>query len=252
MNIKTVVRDLLFPPRCIACRKLLPRGGKDAAFCVSCGEKWKRERHAQCPVCGLQYDLCQCIPSPMKRAGCKKLIKLVPYNKEGERCRVARQVILGVKHQARTRAFDFLAGELAPYLERAVREAERTESLPTVISFLPRSKRAKRENGFDQAEKLALALSERTGIEMRPVLSRVGDGKPQKTLLAAERYENMKHAFAVSGDVKGYRVILADDLVTTGASVAAASHLLRAAGAAEIFAVSIGVTEEKKAHLVRL
>ena len=150
---------------------------------------------------------------------------------------------------ARARAFAHYAAMLREPLVRLLAERQAKQAIShTVIAFLPRARKRVRKFGFDQAKELAKALSLETGYELLPLLKRVRDGKPQKSLTSRERRENIKGSFAVCGDVKGKRVILVDDLVTTGEGMAEAVRLLRAAGGADVVCVSVAMTLKKTAH----
>ena len=194
----------------------------------------------RCEKCGQSYFSCLCAPAQLKKAGCVGLIKLSPYREEGDAW-VARRMILGMKRRPRSAAFSFVAKELS----HSVREwlsAREQEELPTVITHLPRAPRRVRQYGFDQAEQLARLLSLELGIPHRTLLRRVRDGREQKKLHAGERQENMKGAFRAVGDCTGCRVLLVDDLVTTGAGMAEATRVLREADATELCGVVMAAT----------
>lgn len=247
-RVVSLLRELLFPPRCIGCgERLSPGTGKKGSpyFCTECAPKWENDQLSQCPECYAAYCDCRCVPSIMSRAGVKEWVKLAPYH--GDRgTSVTDRVIRGMKHEPRRRSFDCCARSLAPLLLSALEKAE--EKVPisrTVIGCLPRSREKVRQYGFDQARELAKTLSRETGIPFSAVLRRVKDGVPQKSLGVRKRQENLRGAFALQKDVKGLRVILVDDLVTTGAGMAEAARVLRQGGAFEIWCVSVAVTPKK-------
>ena len=89
-----------------------------------------------------------------------------------------------------------------------------------------------RSRGYDQAWLLARVVAERTGLPLRIPLRRIRLAVPQVTLDRAARAENLRGAYvAEAGALRGARVALVDDVATTGATLAAASGALRAAGA---------------------
>lgn len=86
------------------------------------------------------------------------------------------------------------------------------------------------ERGFNQAASIAKHLP----FPLWHALERVRDTPSQRTVTASQRFSNVRGAFAASRDLAGARLILIDDVVTTGATVQAASLALKRAGAAHI------------------
>ena len=243
------INALLFPPRCAACGQLMRPDSIDChgALCKKCAGFFAREMRTQCKHCFLEYHACRCVPSVLK-SGVAAYIKLAPYGDEGE-VSVTRQLVLGIKKSPMRHTFRFLGAELAVGVRAAVeacdrlREKEGKKALETVITYLPRSKRTRSRRGFDQAKELAHALSLETGFCFVPLLARVRDGRMQKTLTRAQRAENLRGAFAKIGeDIAQKRVLLVDDVVTTGAGMSECARVLEAA---EIIAVSVAFTEKK-------
>lgn len=244
-RIFTVIAALFFPPRCAGCGKRLPPPveKEGAAFCAECAKNWQSAMRVQCTQCFQPYSSCQCQPHEMKRAGVHALLKLAPYN--AEKSHAVRATVSCLKTHALQRVFDALAVELAPGVLAALEKGEcRAEQ--TVITHLPRTKRALRRAGFDQAAELARALSRQTGISYVAHLKKVRDTRPQKTLSAVERRRNLQGSFAVTGDVKGKCVILVDDVVTTGAGMGVCATLLRQHGADKVIGAAIALTEKTK------
>lgn len=204
----------------------------------------------QCARCFLEYCTCRCVPSGLRARGVSSYIKLAPYD-ISEWDSVTRRLVLGVKENQTRHIFSFLASELSVGVRAAVaasdksREKQGKAPLETVITYLPRSKRGVNRFGFDQASALARALAKKCGYRFVPLLTRVHDARVQKTLTRRERAENLKGAFAKKGpDVSGFRVLLVDDVVTTGASMAECAKLLPCV---ELVAVSVAYTEKKRA-----
>jgi predicted amidophosphoribosyltransferase len=95
--------------------------------------------------------------------------------------------------------------------------------------------RRRRERGFNQSEDLARHL----GVPAVPVLRRVKATRPQVDLPAAARRDNVRDAFAMRRVIRRQSVIvLVDDVATTGATLEACARVLKAAGAAEIRALT--------------
>jgi ComF family protein len=222
-------------------------GGEPAPyFCPDCRKELAYQVLAQCPDCFAAYCDCRCQPTVMHKAGSAALRKLAPYGMENEP-RVVERLVHNIKTYPRGRVFRACVEEwaslLAPELEKLQKKSAFSR---TVITFLPRSRKKVLRYGFDQARELAMALSQRTGYPMLPLLKRVRDGKAQKSLTVKERRENLRGAFALVGDPTDCCVVLVDDIVTTGAGMAEAVRMLKGAGAVEVLCLSIAVTAKKK------
>ena len=110
-----------------------------------------------------------------------------------------------------------------------------------VLIPLPLSKKRSRERGFNQVEKVCEALPTQLRQHIdTAILTRTVHTKLQKTLSRPERFLNVAGVFSVSNPekVQGKRVILIDDVLTTGATLDEAAHVLRQAGA-EVAAVAL-------------
>ena len=120
----------------------------------------------------------------------------------------------------------------APWVEPALERAD-------LLLPMPLSRERLQERGFNQALLLAQALV--PSKTQAHVLLRVRHTPPQSSLSRAARLDNVRHAFAMeplhSAAVAGKRVVLVDDVMTSGASLTAAAQCLRQAGAAHITAL---------------
>jgi ComF family protein len=97
------------------------------------------------------------------------------------------------------------------------------------------------QRGFNQAELLAQPIARAYRLPVSPVLRRVRLGRRQAGLAGQARYKNLQGAFQVArgARVQGKRVLLIDDVLTTGSTLAAAAAVLKAAGAAEVCALTV-------------
>ncbi len=125
-----------------------------------------------------------------------------------------------------------------PWVEPALEAADHVLPMPLTRQRL-------RSRGFNQALVLARQLApDKTRTQL---LLRVKDTPPQRTLKRADRLTSVRDAFAVeplrAAQLKGARVVLIDDVMTTGASLFAAARVLRAAGAAHITGLVIARTQ---------
>lgn len=232
---------LLFPPKCAACKVLLDWYETDGvtALCPSCLEKWIAEKNVTCGICGKKVTHCSCVTGEMRKARCAGFRKLTYYQGR-TREPVPNRLIYHIKESRSAQTHAFLARELQSAIEELLPCAEDRQN--TVLTYVPRGRSAKIKYGTDQAEELARALAKVTDLPCRKLIRRAsGRGGEQKTLSASARLKNATHSFVLSRgvDVRGKTVVLVDDIVTTGASMATCTRLLRHVGAQQVYCLSI-------------
>jgi ComF family protein len=238
-----LLSKLLFPPKCTSCLKLLDFETPDnMALCPDCENLWVSEQKETCGVCAKEIGLCSCVTDRMQKARCKGFYKLIYYI-PAKRSQVQNRLIYSIKQSRDQRTVAFLAEHLLQSLELLLQENDlRREDV--ILTYIPRGTPAKLQYGTDQAKALARELARLSCVEMQPLLRRNrGRGKQQKKLRGDARYQNAKRSFApIKEDplfLKGKSVILIDDIVTTGASIAACARLLRKMGAKSIYALAV-------------
>ena len=104
-------------------------------------------------------------------------------------------------------------------------------------------RKKERKRGYNQAEVFAKSLADYSGIPVDGrLVGRVRNTTPQKELNDQERKKNLKEAFALIREDAGYRkVLLIDDIYTTGSTVDAIAEVLRSAGVEEIYFLCISI-----------
>jgi ComF family protein len=213
--------DLLYPPHCAACGEGLSSSAEEP-FCGVCREAVDPLPRgcARCgmpgpdPVCGA------CLADPPAFAGCAA---------GGLFGGPLADAIHALKYQDRPA----LARPLGAWLAARVQVPPEALVVP-----IPLARRRRLERGYDQAALLARALARATGRAgaLAPAaLARVRETSPQVGRTRAQRRANVAGAFrADARQVGGRSVLLVDDVVTTGATAAAAAEALRQAGARSI------------------
>ena len=206
--MKDFLITLVFPHKCAACGKTMP-GGRTEMLCETCDRQLHAITEPRCkrcskPVDDLTQELCEdCAKREFIVSGGKALYR---YDER------MQQVIRQFKYEGR-----FEIGAVC----------------------LSHKKRL-RFRGFNQAEILAEKLGECLDIPVRTeVLVRTEDTKPQKTLDVHKRIANLQKGFAVTRPVEGRRILLVDDIYTTGATLEACGNVLKRAGAEKICFVSL-------------
>ncbi|MCA1690749.1 MAG: ComF family protein [Acidimicrobiales bacterium] len=141
-----------------------------------------------------------------------------------------REVVARLKYRNARSALPFLASGMAELVPAASVDA---------VTWVPTTPARRRQRGFDQAELLARAVARRLRRPCRPYLRRV-PGRPQTGQALAERRRGP--TFRARGRPPA-RVLLVDDVVTTGATAASASRTLRQAGVREVLLVAAARTQ---------
>jgi ComF family protein len=119
-----------------------------------------------------------------------------------------------------------------------------------VLIPVPLGAARRRSRGYNQSEELARALGGRCGLPVSHCLTRNRETRSQTALTPEERAANLRAAFVVRGEVPA-RVVLVDDVFTTGATLRSAAEALLAAGATRVSAVTFGRAEPPLAAISR-
>jgi ComF family protein len=148
---------------------------------------------------------------------------------------VASDLVLDVIHRYKYGRAVWFEAFLAGLLERQARPELQSQDWDW-IAPVPLFPVKEREREFNQAARLAAQLGRATGIPVNErMLQRVRHTRTQTQLTRPERAANMRGAFAAGTvDLRGVRVVLVDDVLTTGATTNACAEALRAAGAADV------------------
>lgn len=227
----------LFVPKCAVCGERLDHD-KTVPLCNKCLLDWEREKLADCPNCGQKVENCWCGIPQDKRHYIYAERHLSYYS--SHRDSVTKRIVFSIKRKKNLPVFDMLADELA--------EAVRFD-FPVNGDFIlvnvPRSRASVTEYGFDQSLILCKKISLRLGIPVNEVLVHKGEGI-QKSLDTKLRVENARKSYFIDPQkkeiVKGKKVILVDDIVTTGATVSRCAMLVKRAGAERVYVLSIAKT----------
>jgi len=218
--------DWLFPARCLLCG-----GAGEGArmLCVPCDEALARNTiccprcaeplAAPAPVCG------RCLRKPPAFVhACVPLLYAYPLD----------ALLTRLKFGGDLAAARLLGEWVAAAATAAVPQA------PDLIVPMPLARRRLAERGYNQALELARPLSRRTGARLAPAaLRRVRDTAAQSGLDRKARRANVRAAFLADSSVRGARVWLVDDIVTTAATARSAASAIKRAGAREVVLVAV-------------
>lgn len=247
---REVLLDALLPPLCWLCRSGRTVDGLgcarhalagsgfavDEARCAGCLERLPEGVPAAAAV--------HCAECRRTTRGYRRLLAHGAYRTgEGAEPAPLREWILAFKHGRRADLARPLGALLAEVLRRSGRPEERVCLVPVPLHPLRRL-----ERGHDQAAGLARAVGEALGIPVARVLTRARWTPPQGSAAARSRSANVSGAFvARDGGLAGRAVTLVDDVVTSGATVAEAARVLRAAGAGRVAVLALAKVDRRGA-----
>jgi len=130
---------------------------------------------------------------------------------------------------------------IAPELGQLLADYLASSPVPgDALAPVPLHKRRLRSRGYNQSVLLAREVGKRTGLPvMEDALVRTRNTRPQVSLSREERVRNVEGSFACTGKVKGLRIILVDDVVTTGSTLSACAAALRAEGVESVWGLAL-------------
>ncbi|MBB5752464.1 ComF family protein [Prosthecomicrobium pneumaticum] len=220
--------DLVLPPTCLACDAHI---GRDGALCALC---WGAVAFIERPFCErlaipFGYDIgpgalsAEAIADPPPFG---RLRAVAVYDE------ISAKLVHGLKYRDRPE----LGRALGAMMVRAAADLAPGCELVLPVPLHPRRLWSRR---FNQSALLAAAVAEGFGVAFEPtLLARIRPTRQQVRLPPGQRAENVRGAFAVPPALKprlaGRRVVLVDDVYTTGATVKAATRALIRAGAASV------------------
>ena len=220
------VERWLLPPACLLCDGPMPAREGDALVCGLCRSRWRRVPDPVCRRCGqpafgdLECRICAGWPEGLER------VRSAVWLAGG-----AQRAVHLLKYEGWWRVAEALAEPMATL-----------EPLTGGVSLIPvpLGARRQRARGYNQSERIAAALGRRLGLAVRAdLLGRGRETTTQTALTPEARRANVADAFAPRGRVAG-RLVLVDDVFTTGATLLAAAAALAAAGAERVDAVTFG------------
>lgn len=152
--------------------------------------------------------------------------------------------ILRYKYDGRRQYGDFYARAMCRYAEADIKRWK-----PEMILPIPLHPRKLRMRGFNQAEYIADRVGGYFGIPVRSgMLKKIKNTGSQKKMDREQRRYNLLKAFAADPEVKGRRILLIDDVFTTGSTIDAAAKCLKNAGASSVFFLTVCIGREESAE----
>ena len=218
------ILNIIFVKKCIACKNLLDYDF-EKSLCKECSDEWENAKTDICADCLQEQIKCRCKFINSQTDSVRHLAMYSPYDNE---C-VTNKIIYALKRSNSDDVFEFIANEMVENL------ISKKNLYNTVCASVPRSPNAIRRYGYDHAKLLAKRVAQKLGIEYVDVLAHKGGKVEQKKLNYVQRIDNAKKNCYIKpkyiSKIKGKRVLLIDDIGTTGAMTNACTLLLKENGA---------------------
>lgn len=215
---------VLFTKRCVLCGAMLPAAGTGKAML--------------CPDCAAEVRQCYRCTEAIRIPGAADATAALYYTGK------VKNAMQRFKFQHKQHYADWFAAQMLPLL------AERLDAWqPDLVTFMPIGFLRMHERGYNQAELLAKAVAEPLSLPCQATLRKRAFTPKQSTQKdAAARQKNAERALLPreGAEVRGKSVVLVDDIITTGATAAAAVKLLHEMGAEKVYVLAAAHTGQKR------
>lgn len=213
--------DIVYPNRCPCCDEFIPW---NEYICSKCRDRVLIDTSELCGKCGKRKEDCMC-SSALNYVNYDGAVAISYYSE-------ARKALIAMKDSS-NKNFGIFAGEI---LGSIINEKQELKSCNGIVS-VPMNRWNKLLRGYNQAKIIADAISDVTGIPvMNNCLIKQFSYKSQHTLNAADRKKNTESFQSAGRDLKDMKLILCDDILTTGSTLSKCAELLKMCGAEKVYA----------------
>ena len=224
---------LLYPAACAGCRGALPDGEQ---LCEKCREELPRLLPPFCARCSQPFD--GSITGPFTCANCEDRVLHFEMAVSAYRSRsIVREITHSFKYGGQ-RHLRYLLGE---WLGETLDDPRLAGAQFDCIVPVPLHPARERARGFNQAELLAEVLRHHCKIPVRPLLQRIRYTTSQTHFDRRQRMQNLAGAFRLrrASNVQELRVLLVDDVLTTGSTLSECARVLKESGARSVHAATV-------------
>ena len=233
MDKKDFVSTLFFPKRCRFCEKVIDYR---ETICSECKENIPRITGDVCSKCGCEKDKCDC-----RKKSSYYMSIFAPYYYSG----APREAIKRIKFHNGKHLIDSLTDDMAECFKEQYKDLEFD-----FCTFVPAHKSAIRKRGYNQAELMCKSLSEKINIPFSDLLQKDFKTPSQHTLNECARKGNLLGAISLrpkmKESIRDARILLCDDIKTTGATLDECAKTLLINGASEVRCITLCVTKNNK------
>ena len=217
--------------------------------CAVCGNQISRERNGICRYCEIKLErltnhCCSICSGNVENDHCSdcsdrclyydRNISLFTY------AGAAETLVHSLKFSGRR--------DLAPFFAVQAKSLVSTSGInPDIITYIPSVPSRERKRGYNQSKIIAKELSTRTGLQFAQLIS-VKETGDQKKMHFNERFLNILGRFQPAGsvDIRGKKILIIDDIFTTGATINEAARILKKMGSQSVFSLTIARVDAKK------
>jgi len=222
MEYFKTIWDLIFPKRCINCKK---EGQYLCEDCLSLIE-----------INPFNYCLCEKLERRNKCEACKnknldRILSATAFKG------IAKEAI----HKLKYGHLEELSLPLTLLILNYLQNIDCQINNDFIVIPIPMHPKKKRRRGFNQSEEMAKIISKSTGIPLSTTLIKIKETKPQMELNRIERIENIKNCFIVRDkkEIENKTILLLDDVYTTGSTMEECAKILKENNAKEVWGLTI-------------
>ena len=228
-----LILDLLFPKRCVGCKKL------DTYFCKDCITNIL-QTDLVCPKCEKLAVGGQTHPVCKRKYGLDGLWSLGIY--QGSLREAIKQLKYGKVKELAEILVDVTVEYWAKYQPFILDQITKDEGVGWAIIPVPLHWWRENDRGFNQSSLIGQTLSKKLGLAYFDALKRVRYTKPQVKLKGFSRHQNIRNAFSLSPNIlisQSPNILLLDDVWTTGSTLRECCYVLKRNGAKKVWAITL-------------
>lgn len=227
MSMKALGR-LFFTSRCLLCGKIVEQ---ERDICEDCEKNICRIEHPVCGKCADSIHVCRC--RKYRRTAYDSAAAVFYYRNS------IKDGIHTLKFKRITSGAEFFGREMYEIYKTCYADKDIDLIIP-----VPLYKTKIRDRGYNQSMLIAKEISKLSGLPISKALCKIKDTPIQHFLKREEREKNLRGAFCADKSVKGKKILLIDDVITTGSTFNECAKELKRAGAESVYALAAAVASE--------
>ncbi len=237
MNTYTRIIDLalgiLYPKRCVACDKVLLKIEKEVGFCRHCQPKIRLAGDTACMKCGAPL-------TDSRKEYCSTCSKIHHYYNQNKAIYVYENEMRNAMYRFKYSNKRCYGKVFAAHAAKMYGGWIKKNKIEAIIP-VPMYKKKEKRRGYNQAEVFAKALSKETGLPLaNKIIRRDSDTVVMKQLNGLKRKKNLLNAFSLQENVVQFRkVLIVDDIYTTGTTLDEVTKVLKKGGTKEVFGMTV-------------